>query len=60
MTFGIVILDMLELSRVAEFGMIPVQIPQPFVDCWIPTADVAEIGLEVLDIHGIETHNCRV
>lgn len=50
MALGIVPLDVLELGRLAEGQVVPVEVPQPGVDGGITGADVADVALEVLDI----------
>jgi hypothetical protein len=40
------VLDVCEIRRLLERGDVPVQMPQPSVDVWIPTADISDIGLQ--------------
>ena len=54
-TLRIVLLDVLELSRVPERGHIPIQITQPLVKRRISRPDVANVAFEVLHVDGIET-----
>lgn len=57
MALRVVFLDMLELRRVVERRDVPVQVTQPPMDRGISGADVADVGLEVLHVYGVETHD---
>lgn len=46
---------MFELSGFAKSGVVPVQIANPAMDVGIARPDVAKIGLEMLDVDGIES-----
>jgi len=59
-TLLIVFLDMLKLRGFLEGGDVPVQMSQPAMDGGISGADVSDVGLEVLDVDGIEAHDSRV
>lgn len=43
-------LDVLELRRVAEGGVVPVEVAHPAVGVGVARADVADVALEVLDV----------
>jgi hypothetical protein len=60
MALGVVILDMLKLSRILERREVPVQMPHPLVQVGISRPDVANVALEMLHIDGVEAHNRRV
>ena len=60
MTPRIMPLDMLKLRRLSERRNIPVQMPHPLVQIGIPTPDIPDIGLEVLDVDRVEPDYCRV
>lgn len=60
MRLRVVLLDVLELRRVAERVLVPVQLAHPAVQVRVPGADVAQVALEVLHVHGIEAHDGRV
>ena len=60
MTPSIMSLDVFKLCRLAKCGYIPIQSTQPLVQCRIAAADIADIALEVLNIHGIEADDRRV
>ena len=53
----IVFLDVLKLGRLAEGRNIPIQSSEPFMKSRIPTADVANVALEVLNIDGVEAND---
>jgi len=57
MGLGIVVLDVQKIRRVAEGGVVPVQVPHPRVDGGVPGADVADVALEVLDVDGVEAYD---
>lgn len=44
-------LDVVEVCRVLERRDVPVQIPHPLVNSRVAGPDVADVALEVLDIH---------
>jgi len=54
------LLDMLEVGRILERGVVPVKVPQPLVDLRVPVADSPSVALEVTVVDGIEPHDCRV
>lgn len=54
------LLDMLELRRLPERGNIPVQMPQPSMNRGISRANIPQIRLEMLHIHGIKPDDGRV
>lgn len=56
----VMLLDMLEVGRVLERGVVPVKVPQPLMDVWVPIADGPSIALEVTVVDGIEAHDRRV
>lgn len=51
---------MLKLCRRTKSWHIPIQLPQPPMNGWIPASDVSDITLEVLHIHWIEPDYRRV
>ena len=56
MTLGIMFLDMFKLRRLgSERGDVPIQMPQPAMQCGEPAADVTEVAFEVLYVDGVET-----
>ena len=55
MALRIMFLDMLELCRLSERRHIPIQVPQPLMQCWVSAPDVTDIALEMLHIHRIES-----
>ena len=57
MALCIVFLDVLKLGRLAEGRNIPIQSSEPFMKSRIPTADVANVALEVLNIDGVEAND---
>lgn len=57
MTLGIVLLDVLELGRLAESGDIPVKMPQPFVQRRVSGSDITDVAFEVLDVDGVKADN---
>ena len=56
----IMFLDMLEVGRILERGVVPVKVQQPLVDMRVPVADGPSIALEVTVVDGIEAHDRRV
>lgn len=46
-------LDVLELRRVVEGRVVPVEVAQPAVGVGVAGADVADVTLEVLDVDGL-------
>jgi len=56
----IMLLDMLEVSRILERGVVPVKVLHPLVNVWIPITDGPSIALEVAVVDRIEAHDCRV
>lgn len=59
-TLRIMFLDMLKLRRLPKSRDIPIQMSQPFMQCWVSRPDVTDIALEVLDIDGVEANDGRV
>ena len=59
-TFRIMLLDMLKLGRAPERLDIPIQIPQPLVQRRVPGANVPDVALEMLHVHGVEADDGRV
>lgn len=61
MALRIMPLDMRELRRLLpKRRMIPIQIPQPLVDPRVAAPDVADVGLEMLDVDDVEADDGRV
>ncbi len=54
------VLDMLKLRRLPKRRYIPVKFPHPIMQLWIPTPDVSDIALEVLDVDRVEAYDCGV
>lgn len=54
MTLRIMFLDMFKLRRLPKSRDIPVQLPQPLMQRWIPRSDVPNITLEMLHVNRIE------
>ena len=50
MALGVVPLDVLELRRLDEGRVVPVEVAQPGVDGGVAGADIADVALEVLDV----------
>lgn len=59
MALHIVPLDVREIRRRLELVVVPVQISQPLVDCWISATDISDVAFEVLHIYRIEPNNCN-
>lgn len=60
---GVMLLDMFKPGRVSKRLAVPVQMPEPLVQRGIAGSDVADVALEMLDVHrieaddgGVETH----
>lgn len=51
--------DMLELRRAPKRLVVPIQLPDPAVQMRVSAADVAQITLEVLHVHGVEADDGR-
>lgn len=60
MTLRIMLLDMLKLRRTAKGLFVPIQPPQPGMQCRIPGADIPDIALEMLLVHGVEAHDRHI
>jgi hypothetical protein len=60
MTLGIMLLDMLELGRLAKGRMVPVQVAHPPVEIWVTRANVTDVAFEMLDVYRIEADDCGV
>ena len=54
MAFGVVLLDMDELSCLTKSRMVPIQVPQPSMEVWVPRANVTNVAFEVLDVDGVK------
>lgn len=59
MTLCIMLLDMLEISRLPERRYIPVQLAHPAMNSGVPGANIANITLKMLDIHRVKADNGR-
>ena len=53
-------LDMLEVGRIFERGVVPVKVLHPLVYVWVSITDGPSIALEVSVIDGVEAHDRRV
>lgn len=60
MTLRIMLFNMLKLRRLLERGNIPIQRSQPAMNSRVSRSDIANIALEMLNVHGIEPDNSRV
>src|ERR1700761_4438981 len=60
MALGIVVLDMFKLRGLSERGYRPIKMPQPPVQMWISAPDISNVAFKVLDVDGIEAHDCCV
>lgn len=47
------------LRRLPKRRMVPIQIPQPLMNKRIPTPNISQVRLEMLNIHHIKPNNCR-
>ena len=54
------LLDMLEVGRILECGVVPVKVPHPLVNMRVPITDGPSIALEVTVIDRVEAHDRRV
>ena len=59
-TLCIVILDMLKLSRLPKRRYIPVQLPQPLMECGITRSNITNVALEMLYIDWVESNDRSV
>lgn len=50
-------LDLIEVCRLAKCRVVPVQIPKPAVDSWIPMADIANVAFEESYVDRIEAND---
>lgn len=57
MGLGIMRLNMRKLRRLPERWYVPIKIPQPLMNIWVPTPDIPNIRLKMLDIYCIETND---
>ncbi len=57
MTLRIVLLYMFKLCRLPKRGYVPIELPQPIMQLRIPTPDVSDIALEVLDVDRVEAYD---
>lgn len=53
MALGVVPLDVVEVRRIGEGRVVPVEVAHPSVDGGVAGADIADVALEVLDIDGL-------
>ena len=60
MTLCVVILDMLKLRRLLERRYVPVQLPEPLMQCRITRSDIADVALEVLHVDRVEANDGSV
>lgn len=60
MALRIMLLNMLKLRRLPKRRDIPIQIPHPIVDLWVPAPDIPDVTLEMLHVYGIEADDSRV
>ena len=51
---------MRKLSRLPESRDIPIQIPHPLMQIRVSRADIPDVGLEMLDVDGVEADYGRV
>src|SRR3954464_11335806 len=51
---------MRELRRLSKRGDIPIQMSEPLMQMRITGTDVSYVCLEMLNIYGIEPHDCRI
>ena len=56
MAFCIGMFDLLKVGRALEGIFTPIKPSQPLVESRIARANVPDVALEVLVVHGIETH----
>ena len=59
-TLGIVLLDMLKLSRLLERRYVPVKISQPLMQRRITRPDITDVTLEMLHIDRVEANDGSV
>lgn len=57
MTLRVMLLDMFKLRRLAKCRYVPIELPQPIMQLRIPTPDVSDIALEVLDVDRVEAYD---
>ena len=60
MALRIMFLDMFELRRFPKRRHIPIQMPQPFMQCRVSGADVADVAFEMLHVDRVEADDGRV
>lgn len=53
-------LNMIKLRRFLKRRQAPVQVAHPFMQVRIPAANVADVALKVLHVHGVEAHQRHV
>lgn len=51
---------MLEVARVFERSIVPVQLAHPLVQVRVPVADRAQVALEVREVDGVEANLGRM
>ena len=54
MALRIVFLNMFKLGCLPKRRHIPIQMAQPFMQCGVSGADVADVAFEMLHVHGVE------
>lgn len=54
MRTGVVVLDVQEVGGLTEGRDGPIQVAQPTVDGRIARADIPDVALEMLNVHGLE------
>ena len=54
MALRIMLLDVLKLRRLLESWDIPVQVPHPLVQVRVSRADIADVGLEMLNVYDVK------
>ncbi len=57
MALSVMVLDMRELGCILECWDIPVKMSKPFMDVWVARSDISDVGLEMLYINNIKSHN---
>jgi hypothetical protein len=48
-------LDMQEVRCVVKGRNVPIQVPNPSMDVWIPRSYVPDVAFEVLNVYRVET-----
>ena len=60
MALGIMLPNVFKLCRLTERRFVPVQLPDPAMQRRIPGANIAQVALEMLHVHGVEADDRRV